>query len=115
MSDEVNALASGDFIDFLNLVKESGDSSYKWLQNIYTTKNVREQGVSLALALTEKYMADIGVGACRIHGGGFADTIQVFLPDDKVPPYIENMEKVFGANSIMVLKIRSVGSVMTHP
>ncbi len=115
VTDEVNALESGDFIRFLNLVKESGDSSFKWLQNIYTTKNIREQGVSLALALTEKYIADIGVGACRIHGGGFAGTIQVFLPDDKVPPYIENMEKVFGANSIMVLKIRPVGSVMTLP
>lgn len=110
--DEITALESGNFRSFLKFIEASGNSSFKWLQNIYTTKNIKEQGVSLALALTEKYLADIEEGACRVHGGGFAGTIQVFLPDNRVELYIKNMEKVFGKNSVQVLKIRSIGT--TH-
>lgn len=111
VENEVAALESEKFQSFLQLVEASGNSSFKWLQNIYTTKNVKEQGVSLALALTEKYLTEIGEGACRVHGGGFAGTIQVFLPDNSVGSYIKSMEKIFGKNSVQVLKIRSHGTV----
>lgn len=107
---EVSALESGEFKMFLKLVEASGNSSFKWLQNIYTTKNVAEQGISLALALTEIYINKIEEGACRVHGGGFAGTIQVFIPDTKVAEYIKEMEHVFGENSVNVLKIRAIGT-----
>ena len=112
VSSEVTALESGDFKGFLKLVEASGNSSFKWLQNIFTTKNVAEQGISLALALTEIYINEIGEGACRVHGGGFAGTIQVFLPDNNVVEYIKEMEQIFGEDSVQVLKIRSIGT--TH-
>ena len=111
VEEEVMALESGDFQGFLELVKASGDSSFKWLQNIFTTKNIKEQGVSLALALSEKFIKEIGEGACRVHGGGFAGTIQVFLPDDSIAAYKKNMEKIFGKNSVQVLNIRQIGTV----
>lgn len=109
--DQVSALENNDFKEFLNLIKDSGNSSFKWLQNVFTSKKVDEQGVSLALALSEKYISDIGEGASRVHGGGFAGTIQVFLPSSKVDGYRELMESVYGAGSVYVLKIRPVGTV----
>jgi galactokinase len=107
---QVAALESGDFYKFLQLVNQSGNSSFKWLQNIYTTKNVKEQGVSLALALTENYLSEIGEGACRVHGGGFAGTIQVFMPSKSVQNYAELMETVFGKKSVLKLNIRPKGT-----
>jgi len=108
---QVAALEQGDFHRFLELVKASGNSSFKWLQNIYTVKNVQEQGVTLALALTEQYLGEIAAGACRVHGGGFAGTIQVFLPDAAVAGYQQMMAGVFGADSVKVLSIRPIGTV----
>ncbi len=108
---QAGALKSGDFQKFLELVKASGDSSFKWLQNIYSPANINEQGVTLGLALTEKYVRDTGRGACRVHGGGFAGTIQVFLPVDTIGKFKEIMGAVFGSNSIQELSIRSVGTV----
>ncbi|MCG2715343.1 MAG: hypothetical protein L6422_03495, partial [Candidatus Marinimicrobia bacterium] len=79
--DQVEALEKGDFDTFLGLVNESGNSSCKWLQNCFTIKNPSEQGITLALALTENYLKNSGrKGACRVHGGGFAGTVQVFIP-----------------------------------
>lgn len=109
--DQVNALEKNDFNGFLELIKDSGNSSFKWLQNVYTSKKVDEQGVSLALALSEKYILDAKEGACRVHGGGFAGTIQVFLPSSLVDGYIDLMESVYGLGSVYVLKIRPVGTV----
>jgi len=108
---QVNALEEGNFQQFLALVNESSNSSFKWLQNIYSTQNVREQGLTLALALSEKYIREIGEGACRVHGGGFAGTIQAFLPNKAVSQYIEMMESVFGSGSVLNLKIRPHGTV----
>ena len=108
---QVEALENGNFEQFLQLIKDSGNSSFKWLQNIYSTKNIKEQGVSLALAITEKYLEKIQAGACRVHGGGFAGTIQVFLPNDSVKDYRKLMESVFGKKSVLVLKIRSHGAL----
>lgn len=110
VTDQVAALEAGDFQKFLYLIEASGNSSFKWLQNIYTTKNIKEQGVTMALALTEKYIADIGKGACRVHGGGFAGTIQVFMPNDHLNGYKKLMESVFGDRSVLVLKVRPCGT-----
>jgi galactokinase len=109
--EQVNALENNNFNQFLDLITASGNSSFKWLQNIYTTKNIREQGVSLALSLTENYMEGIHEGACRVHGGGFAGTIQVFLPKTHVEKYIKIMEPVFGKKSVLALQIRPYGAV----
>jgi galactokinase len=105
------ALRVGDFAAFLREVNASGNSSCRWLQNCFTTKNVAEQGVTLALALTENFLAAIGEGACRVHGGGFAGTIQVFLPKRGVNDYMELMEAVFKPGCVQVLSIRPVGAV----
>jgi len=111
VTEQVTALEQGDFQKFLSLVNDSGNSSFKWLQNIYTTKNIHEQGVSLALAITEKYISDIGEGACRVHGGGFAGTIQVFLPNAAVSEYIKLIDSVFGQGKAVVLSIRPHGTI----
>ncbi len=112
---QVQALESGNFHKFLSLVNESGNSSFKWLQNVYSSKNVHKQSVSLALALTEYYLTQIkNPGACRVHGGGFAGTIQVFLHVNNVEQYIILMESVFGKNSVKVLNIRSYGAMQLN-
>jgi galactokinase len=93
---------------YLDLVNESGDSSMNLLQNIYSPQNPREQGISLALSLTRKFLP--GEGACRVHGGGFAGTIQAYMPLSRLPAYKDCMEKVFGAGSLTVLRIRPAGA-----
>jgi len=110
--DQVEALEKDDFDTFLDLVNESGNSSCKWLQNCFTIKNPFEQGINLALALTENYLKNSGEkGACRVHGGGFAGTIQVFMPDSMREDYIRLIENVYGAKSVTVLSIRQLGSI----
>ncbi len=105
------ALRSGDIEAFFRGVKSSGESSFMWLQNVYTTKNVSEQGLSLALAVTAYALADTKrTSAWRIHGGGFAGTIQAFVPDEDVASYKETVEKVFGKGSCAVLKVRREGA-----
>lgn len=108
---QVEMLKKGDFEKFLSLVNDSGNSSFKWLQNIYTAKNVHEQGVALALALTENYLSNFQKGACRVHGGGFAGTIQVFLPNSDVHNYIQLIESVFGVGKVLVLGLRPYGTL----
>jgi len=95
--------------DFLFLVEESGDSSWELLQNIYSTKNPAEQGMTLALALTRNFLG--GEGACRVHGGGFAGTIQAYVPMERLEDYRKLMEGVFGAGALTVLRIRQLGAV----
>ncbi len=107
---EKQALIDNDFDEFLSLVSESGNSSFKFLQNVYSNSNVNEQGISLALALTEQFFMEAQVkGACRVHGGGFAGTIQCFIPISALNSYKEYIEKSFGDNSCYILKIRPVG------
>ena len=105
--EEKEALKAGDFEGFLKLINASGDSSFMYLQNVYSNSDVSEQGVSLALALTKQFLN--GKGACRVHGGGFAGTIQAFVPDDMVESYKTYIEAFFGEGSCYILKIRSVG------
>lgn len=101
------ALLDGDFKAFLKLVNESGQSSFDYLQNLYSTTAVKEQGLSLAIALTKQFLGDDG--ACRVHGGGFAGTIQCYIPTDRLLAYKQMIEEVFGDNSCSVLSIRPVG------
>ena len=103
------ALKSGDTDAFFGLVLASGASSFKYLQNVYTTINVKEQGLSLALALTDGYLNGKG-GAFRVHGGGFAGTIQVFIKNEYTEEFASLMDSVFGAGSAMILKIRPLGA-----
>ena len=105
--DEAEALSKGDFKEFLRLINESGDSSFKYLQNVFSSRFPNSQGLSVALALTEKYIGDRG--ACRVHGGGFAGTIQAFIPNDLLRGYKEMIEAVFGEGSCYVLNIRPIG------
>ena len=102
------SLKAGDVTAFLNGIKSSAKSSFEYLQNVYSTGNVREQAISLALALTEGYLGEDV--ACRVHGGGFAGTIQVFVKKDAVEGYVKYMDSVFGKDSAAVFNIRSVGA-----
>lgn len=104
-----DSLLRGDLDGFLAGIRASGHSSFEYLQNVYTPANVREQGIALALALTEGYLEGKGA-VCRVHGGGFAGTIQVFLKKEDVEGYISYMDSVFGDGSAAELNIRPVGA-----
>ncbi len=105
--EQKEALRKGDFEAFLKLVNASGESSYDYLQNLYSTSAVNEQGLSLAIALTKKFLK--GKGACRVHGGGFAGTVQCYIPSEQLDDYKSMIEKVFGENSCCILNVRPVG------
>ena len=104
----VHALKVGCFEDFLSSVKESGDSSFKYLQNIYANSDITHQCLSIALNIAEASLHR--KGACRVHGGGFAGTIQAFVPIDALQQFKLNMEKIFGTGSCHVLTVRPVGA-----
>ena len=106
VGQEVKALREGDCRKFLELVKASGDSSYKYLQNVYT-QDTQHQNVALALAISEEFLGENGV--CRVHGGGFAGTIQAFVKNEVVAGYRKRMDLVFGEGACNVLKIRQYG------
>ena len=104
-----NALIAGDIDTFFENVKASGRSSFCYLQNVYTTKNVSEQGLSLALCLAEKVLSGKSA-AWRVHGGGFAGTIQAFVKTEDVAEFKSVMDACFGEGACMVLNIRPVGA-----
>jgi galactokinase len=106
--EQVAALEKNDFKAFLGMVVDSGLSSYMYNQNIYPVTNVREQGVSLALALSDIVLT--GQGAWRVHGGGFAGTIQAFVPAKLLDKYISTLEHVFGKGACHNLFIRQKGA-----
>lgn len=106
---EVSALKKKEMNTFLTLVKESGDSSFKYLQNIYSNSDVQHQNVSLALAISEMQLGNNGVS--RVHGGGFAGTIQAFVKNEAVVEYQKRMDSVFGDAACSVLKIRKYGGI----
>lgn len=106
---QVKALNDGDFEDFKKWIQASGDSSFKYLQNVYANCDIQNQSVSVALALTERLLN--GHGVCRVHGGGFAGTIQAFVEDDYVQTYKDGIEKYFGKDSCHVLKVRKYGGI----
>ena len=104
---QADALKAHDFKRFLALINESGNSSYKYLQNIYAPSHPEQQGLSLALFIASDVLQ--GDGACRVHGGGFAGTIQAFVPEEKLAYFKRRMETVFGKGSCYVLSIRPFG------
>ena len=104
VSAMVEALKSADIDGYLEGVRGSGDSSYRFLQNVFSPHHVNDQAVSLALALTERFLGT--QGACRVHGGGFAGTIQVFIPNERFDSYRKYMEPFFGENCVVKLSIR---------
>ena len=108
---QVKALKENDFAAFLKEITESGNSSWKWLQNVYTTADVQEQGISIALALTELFLAEKKCGACRVHGGGFAGVIMAMLPNGLVDEYVEYIEKAIGAGNAYRMNIRPYGAI----
>ena len=110
---QVDALRRGDVDGFFAGVLASGASSFRYLQNVYTTKNVAEQGLSLALCLTESYLTEKCGKSCawRVHGGGFAGTIQAFVPLSAAADYARFMEGVFGEGSVYILQIRPEGAI----
>ena len=103
------ALKSSDVNSFLSIVLESGRSSFEYLQNVYTTINVKEQGLSLALAITDGYLSGKEC-AWRVHGGGFAGTIQVFIKNELVDGYVALMNSIFGDEAAASLRIRPLGA-----
>jgi galactokinase len=107
--DQVAALESNNFREFLRLIIESGNSSWMLCQNCYSHKNIEEQGISVALAASESILK--GKGAWRVHGGGFAGTIQAFVPNDLLPGYVAEMNAIFGPNACTELMIRPTGAV----
>ncbi len=112
---QADALKAGQFARFLEEIRDSGNSSWKWLQNVTAPQNPQEQGLALALALTEDFIRQVGEGACRVHGGGFAGTIQVFLPRKAVGNYRRLMEGIFGKGTVLTLSIRPIGATEVSP
>ena len=104
------ALQKGDIGAFFDGVIASGRSSFCYLQNVYTSKNLTEQGLSLALCLADNLLAG-KKAAWRVHGGGFAGTIQAFVPTAEVENFRLTMDAAFGEGRCMVLRIRPVGAV----
>ena len=108
---EVKALKEGRFSDFLNNITASGNSSWKWLQNCFTNSAYQEQGITVALALTELFIAGKQRGACRVHGGGFAGVIMAMLPNDLVEEYVAYIEKALGEGNAYRMNIRPYGAI----
>jgi galactokinase len=112
MAELLQKREPGFLAQFLDLVNESGDSSWELLQNVYSPRNPREQGLSLALAVSREFFRAQGIkAACRVHGGGFAGTIQAYIPIDGFKLYCQRMEALFGPGAVTVLKIRPLGAV----
>ena len=103
------AIQDNRFQDFLKLIVEGGHSSFEYNQNAYSLSNYKEQGVSIGLAVSQKILA--GRGAWRLQGGGFAGTIQAFVPLDLLETYRSTIDSVFGEGSCYVLSVRNYGAV----
>lgn len=115
---QVAALEREDMPEFLRLVRESGDSSCNLLQNVFPAADISERSVMLALGLSRKLLGgsvahgSAARGAWRVHGGGFAGTMQAFVPDDMVEEYVESIEAVFGKGKCFKLFVRPAGGYM---
>ena len=106
----VKAISDDDFSAFLKEINASGLSSFRFLQNVYTNHDIEHQNVSIALAVSEQVLGSEG-GVARVHGGGFAGTIQAFVKNEYVENYRSALDKVFGEGSCAVLKIRKYGGI----
>lgn len=106
---EAETLDRGAFEEFLRLVRESGDSSANLLQNLYSCRFPERQGIPVALMTSRRLLGSDG--ACRVHGGGFAGTVQAFVPRTEVKKYADGMDRIFGKGSCCVLSVRPVGGI----
>lgn len=97
--------------ELIPIISESGNSSWKWLQNCYCDHTVNEQSIPIVLAITELYLKKIGQGCCRVHGGGFAGVIMCLIPKIYTEEYLRNMEGIVRKDSMYVLKIRKTGAI----
>lgn len=106
---ETDALVKGNFERFLELVRQSGDSSANLLQNLYSVTKPVNQEMPLAVAVSKRILKD--KGAVRVHGGGFAGTVQAFVPRGTMEKYLSEMERIFGKDSCLILHIRPFGGI----
>lgn len=106
--DEKEAIKNKDIKELLRLMIESGNSSYKYLQNVYASSNPKSQGIAIACALSENYLKDSG--AYRVQGGGFEGTIIAVIPNEKVEGYKSLMRSTFGDDCILDCSIRPFGT-----
>lgn len=111
VDEAATALAAGDEGRVLDLIRESGNSSWKWLQNTVVPGSAEDQSIPLALALTELYLKRVGAGVCRIHGGGFAGVIMCALPREKTAGYVDFISRFVGRENVYPMGIRQVGAV----
>ncbi len=102
-----HALKTKDFPAFLEYIRASGDSSYKYLQNVFTVNDIKNQALGLGLNISDSILN--GKGACRVHGGGFAGTIQAFVPLEMLKEFKLGLDTVFGNDACHILRIRRVG------
>ena len=105
----VEALVADDLGAYLKLVKKSGRSSWELLQNLYPCSAPKEQGLPVALALSADYLGR--KGAWRVHGGGFAGTIQAYVPRKLLGGYMRLMERYFGPGSVIPVSVRAHGAM----
>ncbi len=105
-----DALKAGNLDAFFEIILASGRSSFQYLQNVYTNQNPFEQGISLALCVADGALSGKG-GAFRVHGGGFAGTIQVFIKKEYLSDFVSKMDAVFGEGAAVALNIRPLGAV----
>ena len=111
VDNEIKALKSNDFDSFLKNITDSGNSSWKYLQNVYTNAAPNEQGITVALALSERFLKEKNVGATRVQGGGFAGVIMAMVPENYSDEYVSYMDKFLGKGSSYKMKIRPYGSI----
>ena len=111
--DEIGAaMDNKDILAFLAGLGASGDSSFKWLQNVYTVQHPNEQGVSLTLAVAERSLKKAPrAGVCRVHGGGFAGTVQAFVPSEYVETFRRDVDLVMGEGACMIMRVRPYGAI----
>ncbi len=108
----LTALSDGNMTEFLNIIKESGNSSATLLQNYYAPKAPAEQGITLACAIAGELLGN--AGAWRVHGGGFAGTMQAFVPHDRMETFRQTMETVFGRGAVTELSVRPLGACAVY-
>jgi galactokinase len=112
VQQQTDALLRNDFSEFLRLVTQSGHSSWLLLQNVVPAGRTAHQEVAYALAIAQHLLAERG--ACRVHGGGFAGTIQAFVPNDLLDSFQTGMEKALGPGSCHIMSIRSQGGILAE-
>ena len=108
VDEQADAIRRGDLAAFFDAVTRSGDSSWKLLQNVYARPN--QEQMAMGIELSRRFLK--GDGAQRVHGGGFAGTIQAYVPMARLDAYVELMDGVFGKGSCTPLMIRPEGAVM---